>query len=483
MAIARILTVLLIVTVVPAIGCRGTRQALRPADPDLHAAEFIMANSGLSFANAPNPVVTDLAGPQPVETYIGYALAQNSQIQAARMRRNAAAMRVPQAGSLKDPMLDVTGWPFFPNTPQTASGRMTVDMMVSQEIPWRGKLPTRVAAAQAEVRAAQAQLAAAELKAIEEVKLAYFELFYVERAIEITQQDIAVLDELIIVANSLYERVQTSQQDVLRLQAERDNTDGELIRLRQMLASAQAELARVLHVSPETPMQTLAELPAEETNYDLNLLYQQAVATRPELQAMLAQVQRGRREVDLARLEYYPDITLKAGWGEMTTNRAIAPSADGIDNVAVGLSLNLPIYRDRLAAAVREAESNTAAAARDYDELRDETERDIKRLFTEATSQQELEILLREAIIPKTEQALNVSVSGYQVGEVEFADLITNWRELLRFHLNHLRVQTQLRQSLSSLERLVGGLPGTNDVRPGTIEDIDLGDTPESLNN
>ena len=49
-------------------------------------------------------------------------------------------MQVPQAASLKDPMVDATGWPFYPNVPQTASGRMTVDLMVSQEVPWYGKL-------------------------------------------------------------------------------------------------------------------------------------------------------------------------------------------------------------------------------------------------------------------------------------------------------------------------------------------------------
>ena len=410
-------------------------------------------------AHAVSPVFHELAGPQPVETYIRHALSQNAGVQAARKRVDAAALRVPQAASLKDPMLDVTGWPFFPNVPQTASGRMTVDMMVSQEVPWFGKLRSRAAAAEEEVNAARAELAAVELKIIEEVKRAYYELYFVQRAILVTRQDRGILADLVEVANALYKTGKTSQQDLLRLQAELANVDGELIRMRKMLLSAQAELAQALHISPETPLAAMEQLAPEDVPRNLDWLYHRAVAARPELHAMLAEIERDRRMVEMARLEYYPDVTFKFGWGEMTTDRALAPSADGIDNLSTGLSLNLPLYRGRLNAAVREAEATAVATARQYDQMKDETQRDVKTLFAEATSQRDLEVLFRESIIPKTQQALDVAFRGYQVGQTPFADLIANWRELLRFHLAHLRLEAQLRQTLASLERAVGGLP------------------------
>jgi outer membrane protein TolC len=417
-----------------------------------------------------NPIITELAGPQPVNVYIRFALSQNSGIQVARKRMEAAALRVPQAASLKDPMLDMTGWPFYPNVPQTASGRMTADLMVAQEVPWFGKLDTKAAAAEEEVNATRAQLAAAELKTIEEVKRAYYELYFTQKAIRITQQDRDVLSNLVEVADSLYRTGKASQQDILRLQAELSNVDGELIRMRQMRESAQATLSQVLHISPETALAAVDELPNEEMPRDLDWLYQQAVRGRPELHAMLAEIERDQRKVEMAALEYYPDAIFKFGWGEMTTNRAIAPSADGIDNLAVGLSVNLPIYRGRLDAAKREAEATVVASARQYDQMKDETQRDVKQLYTQATSQRDLEILFRESIIPKTQQALEVATRGYQVGETEFADLIANWRELLRFHIAHLQLEAQLRQTMASLERVVGGLPAPLEAIPAPAE-------------
>lgn len=439
-------------------GCRAANKVRDPEFAQVSQTIHQAWRAPTPVEAAVSPVIHELEGPQPVEAYIRFALSQNAGVQAARKRVDAAAMRVPQAASLKDPMLDVTGWPFYPNVPQSASGRMTVDMAVSQEVPWFGKLDTRAAAAEEEANAARAQLAAAELKTVEDVKRAYYDLYFVQKALLVTRQDRKILAELIEVANAMYQTGKTSQQDVLRLQAELSNVDGELIRMEQMRAAAQADLAQVLHVSPETPLAALEQLSPEELPRDLDELYRQAIASRPELHAMLAEIERDQRKVDLARLDYFPDATFKFGWGEMTTNRALAATADGIDNLGVGLSVNVPLYRGRLNAAVREAESTVVAGARQYDQLKDETQRDVKRLFTQANSQREMELLFRESIIPKTQQALEVAVRGYQVGETEFADLIANWRELLRFHISQLQLESQLRQTLAALERVVGGI-------------------------
>jgi outer membrane protein TolC len=156
----------------------------------------------------------------------------------------------------------------------------------------------------------------------------------------------------------------------------------------------------------------------------------------------------------LAHLGYRPDVNVAVGWGAMTANRALATEADGADTVSTGLSMNVPIYRQRLEAAVREAEAQVAETARRYDELKDQTQRDVKQLVSEAASQQQLVELLSESIIPKTEQAFQVSLEEYRVGRLEFADVLGAWRELLRSHLLKIQQASRLRQTLVSLDRI-----------------------------
>ena len=443
--------------IVVAAGCRSAHKVRDPEYLPVESQPRHAAISHVALASALMPQATELAGPLDVDEYVRYALSQNPQIQAKRKRVEAAAQKVPQAASLKDPVLGYTVSPFYPYVTQTAGGRMQFDVTVSQEVPWFGKLDAQASAAEAEVDQARAELVAGELEVVEQVKRAYYELYYVQRAIDITESSRGLAVQFREIAKVKYETLQVPQQDLLRAELEVSNVDTELVRLRQERQSAQARLARLLHVSPETAVEAVKELPPEQIPRDLDRLYSQAVALRPELHAQLAAVRRDRYATDLARLQFYPDMTFAFGYGAMTTNKALAPTSDGIDNVDLGLMVNVPVYRNRLRAGVHEAEANVVASAREYDNLRDRTQEEIKDLFAQATSQQELLRLFSDEIIPKADQTLEVSIPAYESGEIDFLQLTDNWQQLLRFQILQQRLEAQLRQTLATMERTVGG--------------------------
>jgi outer membrane protein TolC len=446
-------------------GCHAPGAIRDPEYAPLAAVPPAVIVSEASVVSATMPQVQSLAGPHPVDEYVAFALAQNPQVQAQRKRVEAAAMRVPQAASLKDPMLDATGFPFFPNVPQTASGRKTVDLMASQDVPWPGKLGTQAEMAEAEANMARAELVAAELEVVEQVKRAYYELYFVQKSIEISEES----RRLAVHLRELVEpKVKTgaSVQDLYLVELQVLNIDNDLLRLRQELESGQARLARLLHVSPDTPLRALPTLPEAAPSGELQQLYRQAILARPELHAQLAAVGRDRLATDLARLQYYPDMKFAFGWGEMTTSKALAPTADGIDDLSIGLSANIPIYRRRLDAGVREAEANAVASAREYDNLRDRTQEEVKDLFAQAASQQAMLQLFRRDIVPKAEQTLELSFPAYTVGKVDVLQLIDNWQQLLRYQIAQQRLEAQLRQTLATLERVVGGILPSPPPRP-----------------
>jgi outer membrane protein TolC len=438
-------------------GCRSPR-VIRDAEyVDLLSAttQSLIRVDAIALAEA--PVAAEFEGEHPVEQYVAYALAQNPRVQAARKRIEAFGNRVPQAASLEDPMLGVNGFPFFPYVMQTAGGRMTANVVAEQKLPWFRKLDTRAQAAEAETDMARAELAAAELEVIEQVKRAYYELYYLQKAIEITERSRKLLQDLAEIADIKYRTGDVSQQDVLRAQVEVSNLDGDLIRLRQQFLGGQARLAALLHISPETQLRAEQELLEEDIPRDLERLYQQAIASRPELHAQLAAIRRDRKNVDLARLQYYPDVTVGVLWGGMTMSGALAPTADGLSMVNIGAQVNVPLYRKRLDAGVREAEAQAVSSARQYDALKDRTQADVKDLYVQALSQRDLAALFRNDIIPKAQQTLEVSVEAYRVGKTDFLQLIDNWRELLRFQVVLHQLASQLRQTMSTLERVVGG--------------------------
>ncbi|MEI6502757.1 MAG: TolC family protein, partial [Armatimonadota bacterium] len=126
--------------------------------------------------------------------------------------------------------------------------------------------------------------------------------------------------------------------------------------------------------------------------------------------------------------------------------------------LGVGIGANIPIYRKRLEAGVREAEAKTLASARAYDALRDKAQEEVKDLFAQLTSQEQLLTLFRNDIIPKAELTLKVSTSAYQTGKIDILMLLDNWKLLLQYRVGQQRLEAQVRQTLASLERAVGGV-------------------------
>jgi outer membrane protein TolC len=406
--------------------------------------------------DAVNPVLSRLEGPHSVEEYIRFALNQNPDIHAARKQMEALAYQVPVAASLEDPMLGMT---FYPEQVQTAAGQQEFAVTANQKFPWQGKLDARAQLVEAQTNMARAQLAVVELATIAKVKRSYYELYFMQQAIAVTEADQKLLGEIRDVANARYKSGKASQQDLLRAELEISNVESELIRLRQRLVSAQARLARLLHVGPQTKVRALDRVPPEQVPRDLEWLQRQAVAARPELHAQLAALERDQRAVELARLDYMPDVTLGATWIDVAS-AGISPVANGRDSFLLTAGINLPIYRKRLDSSVRSAEAKAVSTARTYDSLRDATLEEVMDLFAQAQSQQDLLTLFREDILPKARQTLEVSSRAYNTGEVDFLQLIDNWRQLLRYEISYRRLEASLHQTLAELERVVGGFSG-----------------------
>ena len=448
-------------------GCKTGQHVRDPEYAHLSRAAYRASITPVAAEAIVAPVMRHLEGPQPVEAYIRFALEQNPQVQASRKRLESLAHKVPVAASLADPMLTLTAQPA---PVQTAAGEQQFVLSASQKFPWAGKLDAQAAVAEAQTNVARAELAAVELATIANVKRAYYELYFLQQAIEVTEAEQQLLIDIRDVANVRYKAGRTSQQDVLRADVEISNVENELIQLRQQIASGRARVARLLHVSPQTQLQALTLLPDEQIPHSLELLQQQAVVARPELHAALAAVLRDQYSANLARLEYKPDVTLGFSWIDVA-DRGLAMSANGEDALLLTAGINLPVYRKRLDSSVRSAEASAVSSARAYDAMRDMTLEEVTDLFARVHSQQNMLTLFKDDILPKARQTLQVSSQAYNVGEVDFLQLIDNWRQLLRYEVNYRRLEANLRQSLAELEQVVGGFSAIAAATPVVIEE------------
>ncbi len=373
--------------------------------------------------------VPDLAGPQPLDSLIRIALDENRTVRAARFNVMALKHRIPQVTALDDPVVSNTIFPIPSVAPQySLMGYMPYSALLAQQFPWCGTLKLRGQAAEDDVRIALFELAATQLDVVASVKRAYHDLHYAERALGLLKENRALAEDFLTIARERYRLARATQVDVVRAEVAVSDIDRETENTRQAVNEARAELARLLHASPETPLQTVPELTIEPVPRQVDRLYQLVIATRPELQGRLAAIARDEKAVELARKRYYPNLTVGLVYQDMEkTNAATPRTASGQPNVGLFVGFNLPIYHKKLAAGVQEAQARTAADAQLLEAERDQAHRDLKDLFVQAQVQQNVLSLLRKNNLPAAKQVLELTASDYRAGNagVDYLSLVT----------------------------------------------------------
>lgn len=400
-------------------------------------------------------VINATPAAQPVEHFVGLALQTHPRIAAARQRLAAAVQEIPQARALADPMLGNTFWPIPDQALQTAAGRVAHQMSLSQQVPWPEKRDARAAIAQREVEMARAEVDRVEREVTEAVRLAYYELWYASRAIDVVRDNRALVDDLIAVAEARY-RTGGSQRDVLRAQLEAEKLDDQLIMLRRDLEVAQADLAALVQQPLDLSPRPVRELDLPTTPGQLDALVAMALRCNPELRMLEWEIARDRERQRLACLQRYPDFQLGVGWSLVTEEEAISGAANGHDNINFTLGLSLPVWHDKINAGIREAAANTAATARMRDAELDELYGILRRLLARADASLQQLNLYRDRIIPRTEQTLQLATADYRGERADFYSLVELYQELLTYQLQVARIQATLAGTLAELDRSVG---------------------------
>ena len=390
-----------------------------------------------------------------IEDYVQLGLAQNPAIAAAKHRISSLRHRIPQALSQPDPMVNTTT---HLSPVETAAGRQAFAVGVSQKVVNADRLATRAAIALEDVRAAEQNLNVVQLEIAEKIRIACYQLLFVRKTIEITKQDAESLEQIGEVVLRQYEVKQSvSQQDVLNVQVEQSKVENQIVALRQKEKSYQARLARLVHLSPESSFDILDPLTPALGPLDANVLTSQAVTARPELAAQVANIRRERKKVHLANLQNKPDFTVGLNW-IATSSEGISPVANGDDALLLGIGFNLPVRKDRIQAAICEAKESSLASASQLESLKDEVAEEVFDLVAKAEGTSDTLQLLQEDIIPKSQRTLDLSIEEYTNGDVNYVQLIENWRALLKYRITESRLIAEYNQILASLVRSVGEL-------------------------
>ena len=394
-----------------------------------------------------------------VGTAVETAVRDNPSLAEMQSRYEALSEVPSQVGTLPDPMVNLAAMSFPTDTLDRAQEPMTqLQLGFSQLFPFPGKLSLRAQAAEHDARAAGHSADEARLQLVRRVKNQWWQLYYIDRALDTVDRNEALLTQFIDVAKTKYETGRGLQQDVLLAQLELSKLIDQGIRLEAIRQHQAIQLNVLMDRSPETSIalpedvgRMLPEL-AEET-----ALYEKAEVSRPLLRHLRTRIDAARSRLDLAKRDYYPDFAVGLTYGDRTGTNPLPRGGARPDFLSVMVGVKVPIYAGRKqskAVAQRSLEVQThryallderglvrgaiAAATTDY--------RRAKKQLT----------LFETGIVPQAEQTVQSMLAGYQVGEVDFLNLVRSQITLFNYELQYWKALSDAKRALASLEADVG---------------------------
>ncbi|MBF0563733.1 MAG: TolC family protein [Nitrospirae bacterium] len=379
------------------------------------------------------------------------ALESNHIVLMAESKLTTTGFRIPQVTTLPDPIIMLgyqnAGWNRF------TLGQMDgtqVMFSVSQQFPYPGKLSLREESLSREYDSLSETLKSARLKTVQTVKELFYDLFFAYKDIGLIGEKTSLFSRIEDAALSRYSSGMGSQADVLMAQTEKymllekvEMEKQQINRLEGMLNStlgreATSQLSRPSSSVKETPFAT----PMED-------LLKMAYAASPEVRAKELMIEAAKVKVKLAKKDYYPDFNITA---------AVAKRAGPFEDMwSLTAAVNVPIYyKNKQRMAVLEADSMVGEADHDLESVKFEIASGLRDSFSMVKTSEKLMSLYKTALIAKTYQDFNLSLSGYVTGKADALTVITRLKALLDYETLYWKQFAEREKAIARIEALTG---------------------------
>jgi outer membrane protein TolC len=394
-----------------------------------------------------------------VEDALATAVEGNPNLAEMQARYRALAEIPSQLGTLPDPVLSLNAMNLPTDTFNVGQEAMTqMQIGISQAIPFPGKLALREGASEYEALAAGFSVDEVRLLLIRNVRSSWWQLYFLDRSLEIVDSNQDLLRQFIEVARTKYEVGDGLQQDVLLAQLELSKLIDQKIKLKAVRRNQAIQLNVLMDARPNDalvlPPKVSLEMPEIANEI---LLYERAEAIRPLLRQQENNIHAAQSRLELARKQYYPDFKLGVAYGNRSGDNPPPRGGSRSDFLSVMFSVNLPIYSKRK--LDRAVSQRSLELQKQRHSLRDEwgvVRAEISSATTDYYEAKELFQLFQSGIVPQARQTVSSMLAGYQVSEVDFLNLVGSQVTLLNYEVQYWNALKEANQALARLDAAVG---------------------------
>ena len=239
-----------------------------------------------------------------------------------------------------------------------------------------------------------------------------------------------------------------SKADLAQLSAQRANDEYSIVEAESQLANYKLQLRQLLELKanddfdiaiPETTdEQALAAIPS------LQATYEQALATRPEMERGRLSIESSKVSLAIAKAGWLPTLSLSGGLSTSTnslSNNNWGNQMKANVNMAGGLSLNIPIFDGRQTKTnVAKARIQQQQALLDLQDQQKQLYQTIEGYWLDATTNQQ-RLKAAKASVESQQSSYELLQEQFNVGLKNIIELMNGKNSLLQAQQNQLQAK------------------------------------------
>ena len=298
--------------------------------------------------------------------------------------------------------------------------------------------------------AAGHQLERTDQEILFRVVQSYYGILLATKQLEVAEQTETTAKSIMNRSQVRYDAGLVIESDLLSAQVRLASREQELIRARNHLELARAQLNTAMGVSADTPYQP-ADLLTEQnlTANSLPDLEQEALALRPDLKRIEAQQSAQELSVAIAKSSFGPRLNALAGW-EMDNPTFLA--GGGGNNWLGGIELQIDLFQGGAKrAALSRERANAEKIAALKQAANDAVRLEVRQAYYDQdASRQQVEVA--RTAITQAQESLRINQDRYDGGLLTITDLLSveeaarrsqadYWQAVYQYHISHANLE------------------------------------------
>lgn len=394
-----------------------------------------------------------LSAQEKLEEYLQIAGENNPQIQAAFKEYMAAMEQVPQVGALPDPTVALG---IFLQPVETRVGAQQFTSSLSQKFPWFGTLGAKKDAASQLAKAKYEDFVEAKLKLYREVGITYNELYFLQKSIGITKENLELLGSFKELARVNFEGGRTGFVSVLRVETDEQEMKDRLLQLQDKKLPLKAKFEQFLNKSMEQDIVFPDSLWKEPMLYTKETVLDSVRENSPQLRKLEFQKNALEEQEKVAAKEGLPSFSVGVNYINIAPRTDMEVADNGKDALVfpqVGVSI--PLYRGKYKAMRREASLKKEAVSLRKEDATNQLVTQVEMLFREyKDALRRIELNARLADI--SQHSLDLLQTEFSNSQTDFEELLRMERKVLNYKLEEERARVELNNAVYNINYLMG---------------------------